>query len=90
MTDFQETKQPVVRDLLAIDRTHLANERTMLSFLRTALYMIVTGLAIINFYPERLIAFISACFLFGIGVVVMITGLAHYFVMKSKIKKHYQ
>ena len=90
MDDSQTPPKLTSRDLLAIDRTHLANERTMLSFLRTALYMIVTGLAIINFYPETLIAFISAFLLFGLGIIIMTFGIVHYFVMKSKVMKHYK
>jgi putative membrane protein len=86
----QEVPELTTRDYLAIDRTHLANERTMLAFLRTALYMIVTGLAIINFYPDTPISFVSACILFGIGGLIMTLGIVHYFVMKSKIRKHYK
>jgi len=81
---------PILRDLLALDRTHLANERTALSFMRTALYMVVTGFAIINFYPDQASAHYTAYALFALGLVIFILGILRYFQMKAKILSHYK
>lgn len=91
MSDTTNNKpQPLVRDLLALDRTHLANERTALSFMRTALYMVVTGFAIINFYPDKLSSHYTAYALFALGLVIFFLGIFRYFQMKAKILDHYK
>lgn len=42
--------QLILRDVLAIDRTRLANERTLLAWLRTALMLFVTGVTLIKLF----------------------------------------
>ena len=36
----------ILRDILAIDRTRLANQRTLLAYIRTGLYFIATAVGI--------------------------------------------
>ncbi|WCM42963.1 DUF202 domain-containing protein [Flavobacterium sp. CBA20B-1] len=42
-------KDLILREKLAIKRTHLANQTTLLAFLRTAMYFFVAGLSINEF-----------------------------------------
>lgn len=43
----------ILRDWLAVDRTILANERTLLSYTRTALTLILAGLTFIRFLDRN-------------------------------------
>ena len=45
--------QLILRDVLAIDRTRLANERTLLAWLRTALMLLISGVTLIKATPVR-------------------------------------
>jgi putative membrane protein len=38
-----------LRDLLAVDRTVVANERTLLGFIRTSLALMLTGASLVKF-----------------------------------------
>ena len=42
-------KDLILREKLAIKRTHMANQTTLLAFLRTAMYFFVAGLSINEF-----------------------------------------
>ncbi|MHC8950413.1 DUF202 domain-containing protein [Sphingobacterium hungaricum] len=44
-------KELILREKLAIERTHMANQTTFLSYLRTAMYFFVAGLTIDSFFP---------------------------------------
>lgn len=43
-------KDLILREKLAVQRTHLANQTTFLAFLRTAMYFFVAGLSIDSFF----------------------------------------
>ena len=47
----------ILRDYLAVDRTHLANERTFLAYIRTCLGLFATGAALINFVENGVLVF---------------------------------
>lgn len=76
----------ILRDKLAIDRTHLSNERTLLSYLRTSLYLIIFSLVI---FSESKFIYIPI-----IGVIVSlfiaIIGLKRYKTIKKRIKSLYK
>lgn len=42
-----------LRDLLAVDRTVVANERTLLGFIRTSLALLLTGASLIKFSDSQ-------------------------------------
>jgi putative membrane protein len=58
----------VVRDLLAVDRTELANERTLLSWVRTALALIISGATCLHFIDG------PRAELGGVGLIVLGLG----------------
>ena len=66
---------PHVRDLLAYDRTHLANERTFAAWLRTGVSLAAGGIAIAHLVPEPardswMALVLGAAFvLLGVGVI---------------------
>ncbi len=84
-----EQVQLILRDVLAVDRTRLANQRTVLSFFRTGLSLVVTALAIFEFKRDDIWYVRAAWALIGLGVLVIIAGFISYFVTKRRIKKSY-
>lgn len=46
------TKELILRDHLAIDRTVLSNETTLFSYIRTSLALIAAGATLIHFLRE--------------------------------------
>lgn len=48
-----EQQELRLSDLLALDRTRLANERTFLAYLRAAILIAVSSITIIKLFPER-------------------------------------
>jgi len=79
----------ILRDILAVDRTQLANQRTLLAFIRTGLYLIITGIGVREFSQAEYTYMISVSLMI-IGVVVALMGAINYFRVKSKIKKKLQ
>lgn len=80
----------ILRDVLAVDRTRLANQRTVLSFFRTGLSLVVTALAIFEFKQGDIWYMRAAWAMIGLGIAVMIAGFISYFATKRSIKKSYR
>ena len=66
--------EPVVRDVMAIERTVMANERTFLAFWRTALTLFIAGLTFIQFFEERITHVIGWIFI-PTGILVFLWGM---------------
>lgn len=79
----------ILRDILAIDRTKLANQRTLLSYSRTGFSFIVTALAIFEFSEGGIWIDIGAWALIVLGLVVMVIGFVIYAKMNRDIYKCY-
>ena len=78
----------ILRDKLALDRTHLANERTLLSYQRTGLYIIAFATAILKLdYFERMRTIgILSVFL---AAFIMLLCVIRFFRAKRRIEKYY-
>ncbi len=70
-------RELTLNDLLAIDRTVLANERTLLSYARTALAMLAIGGSAIRFFEADWVVLVGVPFIVG-GAAVMVLGAARY------------
>ncbi len=74
------------KELLAVERTHLANERTMLAFIRTAMAFFGTGLVLVKIWDTDYSyaiaggSFVLSAYLFGIGII-------NYFHKRRKIEQ---
>ncbi len=71
-----------ITDLLALDRTILANERNLLSFIRTFLSCFITGLGVIKFIPSYTILGIS---LLIAAIMALIIGIKRYKDMRAEL-----
>jgi putative membrane protein len=79
-------EEPVVRDVMAIERTIMANERTFLAFWRTALTLFIAGLTFLHFFEDWLIQTIGWIFIPS-GVAVFLQGIRIYRKMCKVIKQ---
>lgn len=73
-------------DLLALDRTRLANERTFLAYFRTFIVLVSSGLAVLKLdvlYEIRWIGWV----LVVIGPVMLVIGTLRFFYVKRHLKK---
>ena len=70
-------EEPIVRDVMAIERTIMANERTFLAFWRTALTLFIAGLTFLQFFEMQAIQIIGWVFI-PTGVAVFIQGIRLY------------
>lgn len=63
----------ILRDYLALDRTHLANERTLLAYIRTALMSLVSAVTLIKLFADSAVAVAAGYLLlpFALGVALL-------------------
>jgi len=73
-------------DLLAIERTQLANKRTLLAYIRTAFSLLIASLAIIEFFQNRLLIYLSFV-LIPASFVFLIIGIVKFLQSQKTIDK---
>lgn len=76
-------------DLLAIERTKLANERTFLAYFRTAIVFLSSGFAILKLPALAEIHAIGYFFLI-LSPCLFLVGLLRFVFMRRRIRKFYQ
>ena len=84
------SKDLILREKLALQRTILANQSTFLSFLRTSMYFLIAGLSLRNLLKIENSLFIEIA-LFITSFVIFVLGTINYFKHKKSIienKKH--
>ena len=86
MSDTELNKDLILREQMALQRTRLANQSTFLSFLRSAMYFLIAGLSIHNFYTVGSDLVIEL-FLFGFAALLFIMGFINYSYQLRLIKK---
>lgn len=78
-------KDLILREKLALQRTHLANQTALLAFVRTAMYFFVAGLSIDSFFKFSETHLVMWTF-FIISFMLLLYGIANYFKNKKMIK----
>lgn len=78
-------KDLILRERLAIQRTHLANQTTFLSFLRTAMYFFVAGLSIESFFRFEETHLVMLLFFF-VAIVLVLYGLFNFVKNRRQIQ----
>lgn len=87
MNESPIKKDLILREKLAIQRTHLANQATFLSFLRTAMYFLVAGFTIQKLSDHKHAEFFEIL-LFIISAALLIVGTINYVINYQNIKKN--
>ena len=75
-----------ISDLLAMERTKLANDRTILAYIRTSLAFFATAAALIEFFDQNIKLEITAYVALFIGLFFVIVGFYNYYKSKKLIK----
>lgn len=75
--DEAPTRQLILRDRLAENRTVLANERTLLSYVRTGLALFAAGLSFIHFFDAYAIVILGWVFL-PLGMYTLAKGFVSF------------
>ena len=78
------SKELILRDELAIDRTLLANERTLLAYLRSAVALLLAGVTVIHFSDGGWFRLIGIACL-PVGGLTGIVGTLRYRQMNQGI-----
>ena len=75
----------ILRDILAADRTSLANERTFLAYIRTALTLVIGGISFLQFFPQGIVHVVGWLFI-PAGVAAFVVGLLRYLRTRRLLK----
>lgn len=79
-------KDLILREQLALQRTKLANQSTLLAFLRTAMYFLIAGLSVKNFYTIHAADFYENLLL-GFAALLFIAGITNYVYQSRLIRR---
>jgi putative membrane protein len=79
-------QQLILRDVLAIDRTRLANERTLLSWIRTALMLLVSGVTLIKLFEGTLVLKVTGAALIPASFFIAGLGVCRYLRTRALIE----
>jgi putative membrane protein len=79
-------KDLILREKLALQRTHLANQTTFLAYLRTSMYFLVAGLSLENLLQIGKSLEFQVLF-YGISSSLLIFGIINYFIQRKRIKQ---
>ena len=82
--DFNDDEL-ILRDLLALDRTRLANERTFLAYVRTSIMVGVSGVSFITLFPNSRFAQISGWALLPIAALLMLFATGRFMRLKHSL-----
>lgn len=81
--------QPIPKntsEILALERTKLANERTLLSYIRSSLYLLLGGLALIQIESVERIRWLGYVALV-LCVIFAGVGIVRYIVLSNRLRK---
>ncbi len=83
-----QKKSLVLRDRLAVDRTHMANERTLLAYLRTAIMIGASGITLVKIYPQSQFWRTFGLALIPIAIVLSVISFIRFFKLRCKITRN--
>ena len=84
---FENDKELILRDYLALERTRLANERTLFSYIRTSLYLLTAGIGIFQIESiSRLDGLAWVCVV--AGRLLFILGFIRFWLMNNHLKSY--
>ena len=86
MDAFQKSSL-ILRDRLAVQRTHLANERTLLAYLRTAIMLGASGVTLLKLFPESPQWRIVGLSLIPTALLIAVVSIVRFVQLRCKITK---
>lgn len=81
--------QRSLNDLLAVERTMMANDRTLLSFIRTALYFGVAGISLRQLMPQSF-SWELTYFFIALALMFLVVGAIRYRNQLRRIRRSQQ
>ena len=76
--NFENDKELILRDHLALERTKLANERTLFAYIRMALYLLTVGIGMDGLAWGCIIA----------GIFLFFLGFVRFEQMRKHLKQY--
>ena len=74
------------REILALERTKLANERTLLAYIRASLYLLLGGLALLQLRDFEQIHWLGY-FALSICILFLMVGITRFVFLKRRLYK---
>jgi putative membrane protein len=87
--EFENKADIILRDYLALERTRLANETTLLSYIKAALYLLLSGLAVVKVDTFDNIKWLGTLALI-LSALFAFFGLVRFFSLRKRLRKYYQ
>jgi putative membrane protein len=86
--NFLRTKPVPIntREILALERTKLANERTLLAYIRASLYLFLGGLALLQLKDFEQIHWLGY-FALVICLFFLLIGISRFVLLKRRLHK---
>lgn len=84
-----EDKEVNRNDILALERTKLANERTFLAYFRTCIVFTSSAFVILKIDFLQNLRLLSYALLF-IAAVLLVIGVVRFIYVRRKIRKYYR
>ncbi|NQU75787.1 MAG: DUF202 domain-containing protein [Planctomycetes bacterium] len=82
------TKQGLnLGNLLAVDRTSLANQRTFLAYVRTTITLFGAGVTFIKFFDSIRAVAIFGWLLLPLAAITLAVGIFHFIMTRIRIGK---
>ena len=80
--NFENDKELILRDHLALERTKLANERTLFAYIRMALYLLTVGIGIFQIESISMVLVATA---YSSGKILPPISFAHALVNSAPV-----
>ena len=74
-----------LRDVLALDRTALANERTFLAYARTAIMLLVSAVSLFKLFPHSEAATWGGIILLPLSLFMAGLGMRRYLLLRQAL-----
>ena len=89
MQEFQ-AQSLILRDQLAMARTHMANERTFMAYIRTSLMLFASGATLIKIYENTALLQIFGWILLPIALSIAVFSVFRFFRTRCRINRDCQ
>lgn len=80
--------EKLLREHLALERTKLANERTLLSYIRASIYLLISGLALLQIKNYQDISLMWVGYLsLLICILFLLVGISRYIALERRLNR---